>query len=255
MILILAEQHETIRQERFIHSTSSNYSLYMMSSPHITNVLKLLLLFLFIDLLLSFTWSTYILKKTRPFTNSTAPQAVVILMGDFKNNYRELGPETLKRLNFALSLQNDLSIDNYLCVGGSRPTENVIGADLMKEYLVQNGIPAKRVYVDGRSFDTRGNWDDALQLIKQEKWKSIGVISSAFHLYRFKEYIASTNGEIQLSLMPFPYERSTPKTTLANLWISVHYEWLTYALYAMPEPFYNMIVSYLRPQQVALQKS
>ncbi|WP_163336076.1 YdcF family protein [Desulfopila sp. IMCC35008] len=245
---------DTNRWFHFLRNqTATNH--YRMSPPHLTKAFKWLLVFLVIDLLCSFIWSAYIIKKTKSFTKLTDLHAVVILMGDFTNNYKGLGPETLKRLNFALSLHNDLSIDNYLCVGGSRPTENIVGADLMKEYLVQKGISPVHVYADGNSFDTRGNWADALQLIEQKNWKTIGVISSAFHLYRFKEYIAPTNEEIQVSLIPFPYDRSTPKTTLANLWISIHYEWLTYALYAMPEPVYDMIVSLLRPQQVSPQNT
>lgn len=221
-----------------------------MSTPHITKPLRWLLIILVIDLLFSLLWSTQVLKKTDTFHKSAELQAVVILMGNFTKDYRELGPETLKRLNFALSLKDNSTIDNYLCVGGSRPTENIIGAELMKEYLVTNGISPAQVYADGNSFDTKGNWADAVKLIEQKNWQNVGVISSAFHLYRLHKYIADTRGDTKIALIPFPYSQSTPETTLTNLWMSIHYEWMTYALYAMPEPVYNLIVSYLRPQQI-----
>jgi uncharacterized SAM-binding protein YcdF (DUF218 family) len=216
---------------------------------YISKTIKWLITILIIDLTIFLLWSSYVIKRVDSLQKSPDLQVVVILMGDFTNNYKELGPETVKRLNHALSLKDEVSIDNYLCVGGSRPTENIVGAELMKEYLGKGGIPIEQIHTDGHSFDTKGNWTDAVRLIERNQWKTVGVISSSFHLYRFNEFIAEPPGDLQVYLMPFPYHQSSPKTSLANLWITAHYEWLTYTLYAMPEPLYNTIISYLRPQQ------
>ncbi len=210
--------------------------------------LKFIFLLIIIDIMLSAAWAFYILKRTGDFEKQNHFQVVVILMGDFNHDYSALGSETLKRLNFALSLRDKLYIENYLCVGGSRPTENIFGAELMKDYLQKNGVPAKQIYSDGRSFDTKGNWQDALKLIEQKNWKTVGMISSAFHLYRAKQFIIKPSKNVNISFIPFPYITSYPKTTLLDLWRSIHYEWVAYILYALPASIYNSVLLLDRPQ-------
>lgn len=215
----------------------------------VKRAVKYLLLLLIVDITLSSLWTVYILNKTDGWEKHTHYQVVVILFADFNKDYSGLGPETFRRLNFGLSLMDEIQIENFLCVGGSRPTHNIYGAKLMKDYLQRSGVPPERVYADGRSFDTKGNWDDALKAIEQNNWKTAGVISSAFHLYRAKQFIITPMQNVEVSLIPFEYKNSMPKTTLYDMWVSVHYEWVTFILYALPESVYNSVLTLFRPQE------
>lgn len=214
----------------------------------IKNTVRYLFLLIIVDVLFSVLWSVYILNKTNNFKKQTNVQVVVILMGDFNKDYTQIGSETLRRLNFGLSLFNDFHSKNYLCVGGSRPNSNIYGAELMKDYLQRNGVPAGQIYTDGRSFDTKGNWDDALNMVEKKQWKSVAVISSAFHLYRARKYIIDSNKKVRVTFIPYRYESSNPETNLLDLWFSVHYEWVTYLLYALPAHVYDSVLLFIRPQ-------
>lgn len=224
-------------------------------SPVSRKTSKWLLFIVLLDLLTSLIWGISILNKVEKFKHPGQFDAVVILMGDFSEEYTALGPQTLRRLNFALSLKDEVQIEHFLCVGGSRPVSKVVGSELMKAYLHEHGIPDDKLYSEGESFDTRGNWSDATIVIQENKWKSVGVISSAFHLYRFYTHVADTENNFRISLLPYSYMSSNPETTLFDLWLSIHYEWVTYLLYALPEPIYNLAVSLIRPQQVVTNKT
>jgi uncharacterized SAM-binding protein YcdF (DUF218 family) len=228
---------------------------YMPLSKTIKRPIVILSLLIALDLGMSVIWTQTILTKTTAFEKAKELNAAVILMGDFSNDYTALGNETLKRLNFALSVRETMPLNNFICVGGSRPTNNIIGAELMGDYLTNHGVPSDNIYIDGDSFDTKSNWKDVLKLIRQQNWKTVGVISSALHLYRFNNFIVEEEEGIKVTMLPFPYNQSVPKTTAIDLWKAIHYEWITYVLYAMPDQIYNLIVSYIRPQQTSPEKA
>jgi len=187
--------------------------------------------------------------RTFPTVPAGSFEAVVILMGDFNDDYSDIGQETRRRLNHAASLQSNNAIGSFLCLGGSRPQEQVIGAEFMKKYLQQQGIPPESIITSGTSFDTITNWADALEIITRHGWSTIGVVSSAMHLFRLKNTIAQGALQGKLTFLPFPYTESTPPSSMLSLWQAIHYEWVIYLLYSFPEPVYNLVIQNLRPQR------
>ncbi len=211
-------------------------------------IAKLLIILLMFDSLACLAWSGYVLNATEHYGKQDRFDVVVVLMGDFNEDYSDLGEETRRRLNFAVSLLDRYRVNAFLCLGGSRPRSHIIGADLMKSYLEAQGIPPQRVLADGKSFDTFGNWRDAVARIEDNRWRNVGIISSAFHLYRLERYIIDHREGLNISLLPFSYRNTAPRISLLELWESVHYEWITAIVYSLPRPVYEWIVSLLRPQ-------
>jgi len=220
----------------------------MAFRKRISYIVKLLIIFILFDSLVSLSWSKYVLSAIEDEERQERFDVVLILMGDFNEDFSDLGEETKRRLNFAVSLKDKYPIGTFLCLGGSRPRSNIIGAELMKGYPERHGVSSSNVLADGKSFDTFGNWKDARKRIEDNHWQHVGIISSGFHLFRMKKYILDTPDHFELSLLPFSYQNASPRISIFELWKSVHYEWITYTIYFLPKPFYDSIVSLIRPQ-------
>lgn len=173
---------------------------------------------------------------------------IVILFADFTHDYKDLGKASIKRLNHAMKMSKRYGTPSFLCVGGSRPNYRVKGADMMKSYLIANGINENRVYADANSYDTRTNWQDAKILIEANRWVEVGVVSTPFHLYRFNRFIIGNENDFELYLLPHPIFKTTPSSNLAETWMAVNYEWIAYAAYLLPERLYEKLVGFIRPQ-------
>ncbi len=65
---------------------------------------------------------------------------------------------------------------------GSRPSE----AELMKQYLVEKGVPAKRILKEDKSHNTVQNLIFSKQLMEQYQLKSFMIITNLFHVRRTK---------------------------------------------------------------------
>lgn len=192
---------------------------------------------------------TYTIKNR--LSHSPSPDkldTLVILFADFTDDYKELGEESIKRLNYAISSSSQYRSASFLCVGGSRPDYKVKGAELMKNYLMDHGIAGDKVFADGNSYDTRTNWSDARRLIKEKNWHSVGIVSSAFHLYRFNNHIIGGDEEFNSFLLPHPLFHTSPQTSFVELWEAVQYEWAAYTAYLLPDAMYKKILSLIRPQ-------
>lgn len=62
--------------------------------------------------------------------------------------------------------------------GGSYP------AALMKKKLLQLGIPAGDILIEGKSLNTREQAVEAMELVAEHKWRRILLVASPYHQYR-----------------------------------------------------------------------
>jgi len=208
----------------------------------------LILLFLFVNLIATGLFTYFIEGRLSDAPTPEKLDAIVILFADFTTDYTALGEESIKRLNHGAEMSKQYNSVPLLCIGGSRPDYRVKGAELMQQYLVGHGVDAELVFANGNSYDTRTNWRDATDLIKEKHWHSVGVVSSAMHLYRFKNFIIGDNQEISLFLLPHPIFQTNPHTSIFELWESVNYEWAAYAAYLLPDMLYEKLLTLIRPQ-------
>lgn len=201
-----------------------------------------------IDLFISTIWFLNSIHSYEEGRKEEKYEAAIIFMGDFNFSYTALGKQTLRRLNFALDLQQAGTVTKFLCVGGSRPGKNIYGAELMKKYLQQHGVPENNIFSETQSFDSKSNWSQTLKIIEEKRWHSVCLISSPLHLKRLQTITIAPGKELAIFPKPFSYSAAKPKITRLELWRHIHHEWIAYFLYTLPEPVYNQIVGLLRPQ-------
>ena len=76
-----------------------------------------------------------------------------------------------------------------ICVvsGGQGPGEDMTEAACMRAYLTERGIPAERILLEDKATSTWENLAFSLDLMENvtgERPKTVGVLSSEFHLFR-----------------------------------------------------------------------
>ena len=76
-----------------------------------------------------------------------------------------------------------------ICVvsGGQGPGEDMTEAACMQAYLTERGIPAERILLEDKATSTWENLAfslDLMEKVKGERPKTVGVLSSEFHLFR-----------------------------------------------------------------------
>ena len=170
-------------------------------------------------------------------------------MGDFNDVKTDVGKQTQRRLNYAMDLYRSGYMEYILCVGGSRPKLNLRGSEMMRRYLIENGVPENVVFNDKASFDTFTNWKEAERIITESNWDSVFVISSPFHIYRARKIIAQHAPEnMILYFLSFDYSTIDPKATLVELIGRIHYEWASFAIQCLPPRLYQRVIKFLRHQ-------
>lgn len=218
--------------------------------PILKKILKLLIVLLIIDLILSIAWLKYVSYQFshNDTVDSSSADALIILMGDFNNNYTALGNQTLRRLNHALSLARQYNINTFLCVGGSRPTNNVYGANLMKQYLVNQAIDDDNILTETHSYDSQTNWQNAKSIITQQGWQTVFLVSTPLHLQRFKQIIADHPIDTKVKFKAISYKTTSPKVTYWELWQNVHYNWAANISTLLPQSLRAQLLMLIRPQ-------
>lgn len=74
----------------------------------------------------------------------------------------------------------------YIIVSGGAVGSRRSEAELMKKYLVEKGVPAKRVLKEDKSRNTVQNLIFSKQLMEQYQLKSFMIITNLFHVRRTK---------------------------------------------------------------------
>lgn len=89
------------------------------------------------------------------------------------------------RLNAALRLYMTQKCKAILVSGGTGE-EGHDEAEVMKNYLVERGVPAAAVYTDNQGINTFATARAAATLMHEKKWKSSMLVSQFFHIARFQ---------------------------------------------------------------------
>ena len=71
-------------------------------------------------------------------------------------------------------------------VSGGVGREGFDEAEVMKRYLVENGVPASHIYVDSGGATTYLTAKNASRMMKENGWQSALVVSQYFHISRMR---------------------------------------------------------------------
>ena len=194
------------------------------------------------------TCSLYCGRMASFFSNTGAPasDAAVVFFGDHDRKL-ELGRETIQRLNHAAELYGSGKTANIVCTGGSGliRLRGVSGAELMKKYLAEAGVPAGNIFVETESYDSLTNWEKSLAIITTHRWKRITLVSSTLHLYRLAG--VARGDSLELSYSPYSTNGigSFRDYLTRRRWI--HHEWIAFtAQTVLPQRWYRAAIKVIR---------
>ena len=169
----------------------------------------------------------------------------IVLFSDFEAG--SLGPETLRRVAFAAGLFKKGAFDHILCAGGARPSRNLYGSELMKEWFLAAGIPPERMFLEKTSNDTRSNLEEAFNIVQEIGWQTSLVISSPLHIFRVKKITREMEEPLSVLLVAYSYKECRPKVDKTTLWWQTHYEWAAYLLEKfLPARSYQKLIDLVR---------
>lgn len=133
------------------------------------------------------------------------PEAMIILGCQVK----PWGPSILlqDRLNTALAYLREHPDLTVVTSGGQGKDEPTTEAAAMRDYLVENGIPAERILLEERSHNTIQNLRYSLAALDESGYQGDGVVvvSNGFHLARVRMLWDRTGyGALTLSTLAAP---------------------------------------------------
>ena len=114
---------------------------------------------------------------------------VLIVCGAQINGY---SPSVILENRLKTAKEYLLANPAAICIvsGGRGENEPCAEAELMKEWLIREGIPGERILTETQSTNTAENMRYSVRLIP-EGAERIGVLTSNFHLYRAKRLLAA----------------------------------------------------------------
>jgi vancomycin permeability regulator SanA len=110
---------------------------------------------------------------------------VAIVLGNTVNPDGQPSPRLKSRLNKAVELYSQGLVPN-LIVSGGVGREGFDEAEVMKRYLINQGVPPNRVVVDSFGSSTCQTAKNSSRLMKEEGWESAIVVTQYFHVSRTK---------------------------------------------------------------------
>jgi vancomycin permeability regulator SanA len=94
-------------------------------------------------------------------------------------------PRLRARLDKTVELYQKGFFPNIIVSGGVG-VEGFDEAAVMRQYLIEQGIPAAAIYLDSAGLTTELTARNTAQLMKQHQWRSAMIVSQYFHLSRTK---------------------------------------------------------------------
>ena len=117
---------------------------------------------------------------------------IVILGYRLKNN--KITKKLENRLKEGLSLYHKFGKKRYsILVSGGKVRDNknttVTESSVMKKWLIDQGVPKKRIYTESRSQNTEQNIRYANNFMERNNVKNYIIVSCPEHLTRVKKYL------------------------------------------------------------------
>lgn len=207
--------------------------------------MRVLLVLLMTDALVTVGYLILVQRVLDHHAPDGAEDVGIVFFQDF-GSQGGLGTGSVRRVDRAATLYHRDRLQDLILVGGARPETGALGAERMAQALIERGVPAARLHVDRRSFDTTTNWHAARRYLDVGGWQRPVLISSPWHLLRIRWYAAETRA---LALVPtdavLPSLRKRPLESL----VDIHWEYLAWAARGLlPEGLYHGLLEQWRRQ-------
>ncbi len=111
------------------------------------------------------------------------PADVAIVLGTRVERSGAPSRRLRERLDRAHALYQNGTV-NHIVVSGGLGREGYEEADVMREYLMQRGVPAENILTDRAGYDTYESARSAKRMMDAHGFKSAVIVSHYFHLPR-----------------------------------------------------------------------
>lgn len=130
---------------------------------------------------------------------------VAVVFGNKVNEDGTLSERLKQRLNKGFELYRQKRI-KVIIVSGGLGKEGFFEGDKMKEYLLQNKIPANKIIVDNAGNDTEKTVENSIRIMRSENFESAISVSQYFHQTRVKKLYKNSGWEKIESASPKYFE-------------------------------------------------
>lgn len=130
---------------------------------------------------------------------------VALVLGNTVNKDGSLSPRLKARLDCSLTVFKDKRC-KYVLVSGGLGKEGHFEGTVMRNYLVEKGIPDSCIIVDNKGNNTEASVINTLKIVKENKFKSVIVVSQYFHVTRTKKLFRERNFKQVSSAAPSYFE-------------------------------------------------
>lgn len=89
-----------------------------------------------------------------------------------------------QRLNHAVTLYKDQTIDFIIVTGGKAADHENSDAYMAKQYLLREGIPAEVIFIEEKSTITQENLENSSKIMKDRELETALIISDPLHMKR-----------------------------------------------------------------------
>ncbi len=118
----------------------------------------------------------------------------------------EPGVTLKKRLDKTIEYMNELPMSVCIVSGGQGADEPMPEADVMRNYMVRNGIDEDRIFLEDKASNTIENIKNSYAIIEDKGLNKEGIVSvsNAFHIPRIKLIFSRLGIESDFVLAPDP---------------------------------------------------
>ncbi|HZG16328.1 MAG TPA: YdcF family protein [Candidatus Bathyarchaeia archaeon] len=136
-------------------------------------------------LLIGAFWSGYVLYKIDAVERTAKPKKadVAIVLGAAVWD-KQPSPGLRERLDLALDLYRNEYVPFLLVSGGLGEGKQVEEATVMKNYLMENGVPEDSIIVEDKATSTYENLANSKQLMADYSFETALIVSHSYHLAR-----------------------------------------------------------------------
>lgn len=146
--------------------------------------LKKIILLTFL-LCVSFFVISAILILVDGLTDEISQADVAIVLGNTVNLDGKPSPRLQARLDKTIELYQKGFFPNIIVSGGVG-VEGFDEAIVMRQYLINQNVPAEQIFLDSEGKTTALTAKNSLKIMKQNNWQSALIVSQYFHISRTK---------------------------------------------------------------------
>jgi uncharacterized SAM-binding protein YcdF (DUF218 family) len=132
-----------------------------------------------------FLWSLFLTVQIYAYSLETYPSSgdVAIVLGAAVWAERP-SPVFEERIKHAIGLYKSGHVQAIVFTGGVGKDDQLAESEVARQYAIQQGIPAERIFYETCSKTTRENLQEAKKILDQQGLETILIVSDPLHMKR-----------------------------------------------------------------------